>query len=62
MAAVAALVRLVGRAVAGILAALAQLIKASKAVMELVLAAAEPVLLRQILVIVALVEPENLIP
>jgi hypothetical protein len=58
----AALARLVDRAVEGTLAALAQLIKASKVVMELVLVVVEPVLLRQILVIVALVEPENIIP
>ena len=58
----AALARLVERAVEGTLAALAQLIKASKVVMELVLVVVEPVLLRQILVIVALVEPENIIP
>jgi hypothetical protein len=61
-AVVVALVRLVGRAVAGILAVPAQLIKASKAAMELVLEAAEPVLLRQILVLVVPVELENIIP
>jgi hypothetical protein len=61
-AAGAALAEQVGQAVEVTLAALVWMAKASKAAMELVLVVAEPVLLRQILVIVVLVELENIIP